>query len=75
LCQGIPQKVLLKFDNGLDLLDVKIMKEIKIPQWFFKQRAKNCPFLLTLGIKKTSLDSDFLHIFENLAASNQANTP
>jgi len=31
-CQGIPQKVLLKFDNGLDLLDEKIMKEINIPQ-------------------------------------------
>jgi len=51
LCQGIPQKVLLKFFNGLDLLDVKIMKEIKIPLWLFKQRAKNCPFLLTVGEK------------------------
>ena len=30
-CQGIPQRVLLKFGNGLDLFDEEIMKEIDIP--------------------------------------------
>ena len=45
-CQRIPQKVLLKFDNGLDLLDEEIMKEINIQQWLFE---KKCPILLIVA--------------------------
>ena len=56
------KKSLLKFDNGLDLLDEEIMKEINIPQWLFE---KKCP-------SSWLLDLDFLHIFEPLAASYQA---
>ena len=53
--QGIPQKVLLKFDNHLDLLDEEIMKEINISQWLFENRAKKCPILLIVA----SLDLNF----------------
>jgi len=37
-CQGIPQKVLLKFD-GFGLLDEEITKEINIPQWLFEKKV------------------------------------